>query len=393
MNKNTAFLEVAVRVREFIRAEALVDSARQGFAGSARDAEFNHLALEQFALQYQHVQPYRCWCELKQLAPERITHWKDIPPAPAEAFKEYDFTSLAPEEREFVFYSSGTTQDRPSRHFHDAESLALYEASLLPWFKACCLGDLRPSGGAGLLRRVWFVALTPGPEDAPHSSLVRMFAVVCREYGSPDSLFAGRMDSAGSWRLEMGAALPALESAERTGRPVFLLGTALSYLHLLEELSTLGRRLDLPPGSRALETGGYKGKPRSLPKSELYQRLQGALGIPPRWILSEYGMSELSSQAYDCWLGAGDSASLTTPAPEERSLRFPPWARALVISPETGREVGEGQAGLLSVYDLANVRSIMAVQTQDVVAREGGGFRVLGRASRAERRGCSLLSA
>ena len=71
----------------------------------------------------------------------------------------------------------------------------------------------------------------------------------------------------------------------------------------------------------------------------------------------------------------------------------PPWCRALVISPETGREVADGETGLLRILDLANVRSVMAIQTEDLAVRCGKGFELIGRASQAEARGCSLLAA
>jgi hypothetical protein len=96
-------------------------------------------------------------------------------------------------------------------------------------------------------------------------------------------------------------------------------------------------------------------------------------------------MSELSSQAYDHVVGRS--------LPAERVFRFPPWARALVISPETGCEVAEGESGLLRVVDLANVRSVMAVQTEDLAVRRGDGFEPIGRVPQAEPRGCSLLAA
>jgi hypothetical protein len=76
----------------------------------------------------------------------------------------------------------------------------------------------------------------------------------------------------------------------------------------------------------------------------------------------------------------------------ERIFRLPPWARARVLSPETGREVAEGEAGLLQVFDLANAFSVMAIQTEDLAVRQGAGFELIGRAQQAEARGCSLMS-
>jgi hypothetical protein len=131
-----------------------------------------------------------------------------------------------------------------------------------------------------------------------------------------------------------------------------------------------------------METGGYKGRSRELPKSELHAMMREWLGVTEGQILCEYGMSELSSQAYD---GAVGEASRGV-------FYFPPWARAQIVSPETGREVSEGETGLVRIFDLANVYSVMAIQTEDLGVRRGDGFELLGRAAMAEARGCSLAS-
>jgi acyl-protein synthetase LuxE len=156
-----------------------------------------------------------------------------------------------------------------------------------------------------------------------------------------------------------------------------LLGTAFLFVHLLDQMQKRGHTFLLPPGSWIMETGGYKGRSREIPKEELHRLLAARLGIPANRIFGEYGMSELSSQAY---------------AGTDGVLRFPPWARALIVSPATGREAPEGERGLIRVCDLANVWSVMAVQTEDIGVKVGDAFRLVGRADRAEARGCSLMT-
>jgi hypothetical protein len=95
-------------------------------------------------------------------------------------------------------------------------------------------------------------------------------------------------------------------------------------------------------------------------------------------------MSELSSQAYD--VETPNSSFVI------RHFEFPPWARAQIISPETGREVRAGETGLLRIFDLANVLSAMAIQTEDLAIRRGDGFELIGRSELAEPRGCSLMA-
>ena len=122
---------------------------------------------------------------------------------------------------------------------------------------------------------------------------------------------------------------PALRECAAANRQVILLGTAFSFVHLLDQLAETKLHLSLPPGSRVLETGGYKGRSRTLPKAELHALITRFLGIPSADITCEYGMSELSSQAYD--RVAGDRAD------SQRVFQFPPWTRVKIISPETGR--------------------------------------------------------
>src|ERR1035438_3572610 len=108
-------------------------------AGSPRagvSAGFEALALQLCALQYKHNAPYRRLCDARGARPGTVARWSDIPAAPTSAFKEFDLSCLPVEERTTVFNSSGTTGQKPSRHFHCAASLALYDASLLKWVDA-----------------------------------------------------------------------------------------------------------------------------------------------------------------------------------------------------------------------------------------------------------------
>ncbi len=341
------------------------------------DTEFNGLALTLFTLQFGHNEPYRKLCIARGMTPGNVTHWTQIPTVPTAAFKEFEMTCLPQEQRTRVFHSSGTTEQRPSRHFHNAESLAVYEASLWPWMREnlrFTIGDLR------------LLSLTPPAGQVTHSSLVYMFDVAQQKMGADESAFVGRVGADGVWTLDFDVALAALMQAD--GRPLLVVGTAFSFVHLLDELAARNPRLKLPAGSRVLETGGYKGRSRSMPKAELHALITERLGVASSNIICEYGMSELSSQAYQQRLKPQVSGLKSGSA-----FHFPPWTRARVISPETSREVNDGDTGILSIVDLANVFSVMAIQTEDLAVRRGDGFELLGRAAMSEPRGCSLTAA
>ena len=159
-------------------------------------------------------------------------------------------------------------------------------------------------------------------------------------------------------------------------QPMLLLGTALAFLHLCEALERRGEAVALPPGSEMMETGGYKGTGRTLAKAELYGKFTRWLGLPADAVINEYGMTELSTPFYTRGLG--------------RPHAGPPWARALVIDPETNNEAAPGETGVVRLFDLANLGSVLAIQTQDLaVSRGDGTFELLGRDPAALPRGCS----
>ena len=361
----------------------LRDTARQ-----AQDNELNQLALELFALQFKYNSAYRVICEARKRTPDIVEHWTQIPAVPAAAFKELELTCLAPSERTAVFHSSGTTEQHPSRHFHNAESLVVYEASLWSWFERHIFAD-----SEFRIQNSELLVLTPPPEQAPHSSLVHMFDVVRQKIGGASvpasrAEFLGKIAADGSWTLDFDVIIQKLKAACDKATPMTLLGTAFSFIHLLDFLAENNLRFRLPPGSRVMETGGYKNNSRTMPKSELHALVTRWLGISQSHIICEYGMSELSSQAYDFEIQNSEFRIQNS----ERRFHFPPWSRVQIISPETNREVANSETGLIRVLDLANVFSIMAIQTEDLGVRHGDGFELIGRAQFAEPRGCSLMS-
>ncbi len=378
----TELSNFAARLRELI-------SNQQSAIGNR---QFSELALELFTLQLKFNPAYRKICAGRKLMPGAVEHWTEIPVVPTAVFKELELSSIPPVERTTVFHSSGTTEQKPSRHFHSTESLAVYEASLIPWFQNNIVPDLRFTNDD--LR---VACLTPPPAQAPHSSLVHMFETVRQQLGAPETAFVGKLAADGSWTLDFDALLRILNSSLATRHPSLVLGTAFSFVHLLDYLAENNLRFQLPPGSRVMDTGGYKNRSRTMPKSELHALITERLGVPPENILCEYGMSELSSQAYDGvasdrWRVTGKGGASRHSPLDTRHFHFPPWARVQIISPETGLEVADGETGLIRIFDLANVFSVMAIQTEDLGIRRGEQFELIGRAAMAEARGCSLMA-
>jgi hypothetical protein len=204
-----------------------------------------------------------------------------------------------------------------------------------------------------------------------------MFGVMHARRGAPGGGFFLREGA-----LEVDALLEALDAALPAPK-LLLCGTAFAFVHLLEALERRGLRLALPAGARIMETGGFKGRARELPREQLQAWLQGRLGVPPERVVNQYGMTELGSQFYD--------SVLLEPARPRRKLA-PAWTRVRVIEPESGRELPVGAVGAIHVVDLANTGSVLAVATADLGRRLEGGFEVLGREAGAEDRGCSIAT-
>lgn len=329
---------------------------------------FDVTARAVFAHQFEHCEPYARFCRGRGVTPASLESWEDIPAVPAGAFKEMPLRSFPASSERHVFRTSGTS--REARGELHLDTLELYEASLLPTFERFVLAGL-VLADLGPTARI--LVLAPSPAEQPDSSLSHMFGVAVAARGDTESGFFVR---GGELRLE------ALWNAlQHSVTPIALCGTAFSFVHLLDALEARDLRLHLPAGSRVMETGGFKGRAREIPRDELYASMEARLGVPAACIVNQYGMTELGSQFYD--------SVLAEPGEPRRKLG-PPWARARVVDPESGRKCTPGEIGALVLHDLANTGSVAAIQTADLGRTVGNGFEVLGREAGAEVRGCSI---
>jgi len=322
------------------------------------DSSWEHLARELFAWQFTRVPAYRRLCQAYEITPPRLKSWRDIPAAPQQLFKREKLFAHGSAHPAAIYETSGTTTGQPGRqHLLKTD---IYRATSVEGAKRAGLFKQTPQ----------FHFLTPSPDEVPHSSLSAMFGFWQKALQQTEPCFWLHQDN-----FDFTSLRERLLTQIKLPRPIAITGTAFSFVHLIDAWVDLPP-LRLPRGSWLLETGGFKGRSREISKAELYAKLSRLFSIPDRSIWNEYGMSELSSQAY----ARGTSGLHQTP----------PWARVLVCDPATGREVRIGQRGLVRWLDLANVDSVMALQTLDIAERTSHGFRLIGRLPRTEPRGCSL---
>lgn len=367
MDRGELEVELAAVRERLVEVMAGEADALQG------EEEFAALALRIFRLQCRGNPVYGAFVRGRGIDADAVEDWRTIPPVPTAAFREIPLVTGPRGPGALVFRTSGTTAGRERRGEHHVADPSIYHASLLDPFRRALLPD-----GA----RLPLGALLAPPSLVPDSSLGHMVQVVMDRLSAP----GGGWFADGSGAVDEPGFLALLEGAVAAGTPLLLVGTAFAWVHWMDLMDDRGLRLALPGGTRIMETGGFKGRSRSVPRGELYDGLSQRLGVPLRSIVNEYGMTELLSQFYEPVL-SGE----VPPEPELRHHVGPSWVRTRVLDPETLHEVPHGEEGLLCHVDLANVRSVMAVLTSDLGVRVGNGFRVLGRAPGAEPRGCSLV--
>ena len=305
--------------------------------------EFEQEALRLFRYQAEHCAPYAEYVRLLGVEPAEVVRVEDIPMLPIEIFKSHK-VYCGEAEPEMVFTSSATTGMTQSHHY--VADLKLYERAFTEAFRQF-YGDERECS---------IYALLPSYLEREGSSLVYMAEHLIKSSGG------------GGFYLHDYEKL--LRDMSRDPNPKILLGVTYALLDLAENYAP---KLN---DTVVMETGGMKGRRKELPKSELHEILCSAFGVEK--IHSEYGMAELLSQAYSFGEGV---------------FRTPKWVKVLVRDVNNPfARLTAGRRGGLDIIDLANRSSCAFIATQDMGVRyEDGSFRIEGRISHSDIRGCNLL--
>lgn len=316
---------------------------------SSKITDFEELALELFQYQAVHNQVYASFIQYLCLNPRDINCIDDIPFLPIRFFKTHEIRSINTSPK-VVFESSGTTKAEKSKHI--ISDISFYHQNAISIFEHFY----------GALADYKIFALLPSYLDRKNASLVHMINAFCQYSGNkPDETFYNR---------NYEGLLKAI-GREHKHAKMLLIGVSFALLELAEKYHP-----HLPENCIVMETGGMKGQGRELPRIELHQILTEQLGV--KSIHSEYGMTELLSQAYSS--GAGKYFSPRQMRVLIRDIRDP------------FSYVKTGEQGAINIIDLANVESCAFIETQDLGKRNAdGSFEVLGRMDEAMIRGCNLI--
>lgn len=310
--------------------------------------QFEKIALKLFRFQYENNLVYKEFCDFMKVKVQEVKSIKEIPFLPIQFFKSHSIVSNTNSIQE-TFYSSGTSGQITSRHY--ITDISLYEESYRKGF-AQFYGDIED---------YVVLALLPSYLERDGSSLIYMFKDLIEKTNHPES---------GFYLNDYNALTEKLISLDNSGQNVILIGVTYALLDLIEL-----HKFQLK-NTFIMETGGMKGKRKEMIREELHDQL--CKGFSVSSIHSEYGMTELLSQAYS--LGNG-------------IFECPSWMQVLIRDPEDGLSyVNDGKTGGINVIDLANINSCSFIATQDLGKKNpNNSFEVLGRFDNSDIRGCNLM--
>ncbi len=310
-------------------------------------SDFETLSLEVFKYQFELNNIYRDFCILLSKDPHSVKTISDIPFLPIEFFKSKQLIS-GNRPPQITFTSSGTTGSTTSKHY--VSDLRLYEKSFLEAFRIFY----------GAPEEYTFLALLPSYLERTGSSLIYMV----------DSLINHSKDEESGFYLNNLEELSGkLKQLDKNGKKVFLIGVSFALLDLVEK-----EHFNLK-NTIVMETGGMKGRRKEMIREELHDKLKAGFGVDK--IHSEYGMTELLSQAYSTGKGI---------------FECPPWMDILIRDPEDALTfLKNGKTGGINVIDLANINSCSFIATQDLGRKKNDQIEILGRFDNSDVRGCNLL--
>ncbi len=339
------------------------------FINEASDSEQHRrqrdaLILELLRWQAEQVPAYARLCQMQGVDVHRARRIEDFPAMPTDVMRYARVAAHEEHEDSHRFHTSGTTQ-KPG--VHALRDTTLYEAAANR--AAATLFTKQYSS-----TQPWrFLFLVPPPTIAPHSSLSFMLAGMRRWFGGGRALWAWHTEG----RVDVDALCTALEEHRSSNQPVALIGTSFAFVHVEDALKSK-QQFALPRGSLVMHTGGFKNRSRKLDRDQMRALLSQRYGVSPEHVLTEYGMTELSSQLYEL------------PSALNRYW-IPPWLRVSVVHPRTLKPVGTGQSGVLRFDDMANIDSVCSIQTADVGEIDDEAKLCLqGRLKHSPARGCSL---
>ncbi len=316
---------------------------------TSEDTGFEELALALFQFQYNQNPVYKEYVNLLEIDPYTVLALDKIPFLPIDFFKTHRVSTTEFRE-DAVFESSGTTQSTPGRHF--VKNLSIYHQSFSKGFERFY----------GPVSDWCILGLLPGYLERRSSSLVSMVNELIRMSGHRSS---------GFYLYEHEKLSAVIEQLEANGQKTLLIGVTFALLDFADNFPMSLKHTVI------METGGMKGRREEMTRAEVHEILKTAWRVSA--IHSEYGMTELLSQAYSKGEGV---------------FECPPWMKVVLREEDDPLVIKENGRGLINVIDLTNIYSCAFIATDDIgLFHHAERFEVLGRRDNSDLRGCSLMTA
>jgi hypothetical protein len=350
--------------------EQLASRIRSMFAAGVEGdrAPFDQLALDIFAYQYRNNAPYRAYCDAIGTQPDNACHWSDIPAFPTDSFKSELVTSFPFDEAVMANLTSGTTAIVRGQIFRDEIGREL----VLDANRIMTGAYLFPDFAKGQRCRV--LILAPSPAMAPSMGMAVGMDETRKLFGTADSRFL--LSHSG---IDVTALVEALAQSEQSGVPVAMIGSTSAFVFFFNACKKRGTSFHLPAGSRIGDGGGYRGRFGEVTQEDYLRLAYEVLGIPASHCVNVLGMAESSTGYFDDTLRRAVKCNV----PGKRMRPNPPWVRTLAVSTGDLRPLPPGEVGLLRHYDVANLPTVLAVQTDNLgYTDETGNFQIVGRAQR-----------
>lgn len=353
------------------RIIALIERGPDGDA-----AAFDALALEVFAHQWEHNAPYRTYCDALGISPSAVRTWRDMPTYPTDAFKNEVVTSFPADAAVHALMTSGTTSpNQRGRIFRNDLGLKLVLTANRVMTRAFLFPDLAPDVRCRIL------VMAPSIELAPTMGMAIGLDETVRAFGTPDSAFLVSRTG-----VDIKTLVTALRQAERDEAPIALVGATSAFVYFFNACKKRRMRFSLPAGSRLCDGGGYRGRFGVVTREDYYALARDVLGVPEAYCVNTLGMGESATNYFD--------DSLRTHLAGVHGARHKPqmpWTRTIAVDPDTRETLPAGRPGLLCHYDLANLPTVLGVQTDNLgYTDDRGGFEIIGRAKVVDGTVCAL---
>lgn len=347
-------------------ASEVLEIIEAGPDGYLSDEDFNDYAVQIFQHHYIANPIFHEYCVARKIDPKSVEHWTQVPAVWSDTFKTHLVAAFPPEQATFAIMTGGTTSlTQRGRVFRDEKGMKLHLAANRVLTKHYLFPDFDEG------ERCRILLMAPSQKVAPSMGMAIGMEQTREHFGTPDSMFVLKRRG-----IDVKALVGALRESEDSGVPIAMVGATATYVYFMRACEAKGISFKLPPRSRICDGGGYRGRFGPITRDEYYALVEKVFGVPENWCINVLGEGETASNYFDDAI----LRTVRNMEPRERIKPHHPWNRVRALSVEDLSVLPDGEIGLVQIFDLANVSTVLAVQSDDLGYTKFGGVEMAGRA-------------